>query len=89
MDVSFDGSSDEKWLKEDIETIRKGKAGRKVLAYLSIGEAEEYRPYWKKAWDAKFERLLADPPAPGPGQGKSYTATVYGCAEAIGVLTGD
>jgi len=32
--------------------IRAGKAGRKVLAYLSIGEAETYRPYWQAGWGA-------------------------------------
>ena len=37
------------------------------------------------AWDAKFQRLLEAPPA-GPGHGKTYTATMYGCAEAIGLL---
>lgn len=42
----------EAWTKKDINSIRAGKAGRKVVAYLSIGEAETYRPYWKKSWDA-------------------------------------
>jgi cysteinyl-tRNA synthetase len=26
--------------------------GGKVVAYLSIGEAERYRYYWQRAWDA-------------------------------------
>ncbi len=37
------------------------------------------------AWEEKFRRLLEATPEPGPGQGKSYTASVYGCAEAIGI----
>ncbi len=33
---------------------KKPDGGRRiVLAYLSIGEAEDYRPYWKKEWKTK------------------------------------
>lgn len=43
--------TDEKpWTKEDLDEIRKGKPGRKVIAYLSIGEAEDYRHYWQENW---------------------------------------
>ena len=38
------------------------------------------------AWAAKFERLR-QALRPGPGVGKTYTALMLGCAEAIGVLT--
>jgi hypothetical protein len=37
------------------------------------------------AWRAKFERLLQTP-ASGPGQGKAYSSTMYGCAETVGLL---
>lgn len=43
-------SSDEPWTAEDLATLRAGKAGRKVIAYLSIGEAEDYRVYWQSSW---------------------------------------
>ena len=43
-------ASDEPWTPTDLDTIRKARPGRKVLAYLSIGEAENYRPYWKRTW---------------------------------------
>src|SRR6184192_3849559 len=36
----------EPWTTADLATIRAGRAGRKVIAYLSIGEAEDYRDYW-------------------------------------------
>ena len=49
LDTHFDGDP---WLPEALQTIREGKAGRKVIAYLSIGEAEDYRDYWDKKWDA-------------------------------------
>ena len=50
LDAAF--STDEPWTPADLKFIRAGKSGRKVIAYLSIGEAEDYRPYWKREWDA-------------------------------------
>ena len=51
IDASFDDTT--AWSPVDITTIRQGKAGRKVIAYLSIGEAEDYRLYWQKEWIRK------------------------------------
>ena len=45
-------TDDGPWTPEEIQAIRAGKPGRRVLAYVSIGEAEDYRPYWRRAWDA-------------------------------------
>jgi cysteinyl-tRNA synthetase, unknown class len=53
LDASFDGSADGAWTTPELAQIRAGKPGRKIVSYLSIGEAETYRPYWKKAWDAQ------------------------------------
>jgi cysteinyl-tRNA synthetase len=50
LDAAF--SDKEAWTPADLKSIRAGKIGRKVIAYLSIGEAEDYRPYWQSAWDA-------------------------------------
>lgn len=50
IDAAFEADSD--WTAAEIETIRRGKNGRRVVAYVSIGEAEDYRPYWQKDWDA-------------------------------------
>lgn len=37
-----------------LKLIKEGKnSDVKMLAYLSIGEAEDYRPYWKKTWKIK------------------------------------
>lgn len=49
LDAAYDG--DVRWSSKDLRSIRSGKKGRKIVAYLSIGEAEDYRPYWQKAWD--------------------------------------
>ncbi len=50
LDVAYTGGRD--WTAAEIARIRAGRANRKVIAYLSIGEAEDYRPYWKTVWDA-------------------------------------
>jgi cysteinyl-tRNA synthetase len=52
VDAAYSGEAEGRWTREDLQTIRAGKPGRRVLAYLSIGEAEDYRGYWQKSWDA-------------------------------------
>ena len=42
---------DQRWTAKEISSIRSGRAGRQVVAYLSIGEAETYRKYWKSSWN--------------------------------------
>ena len=48
LDPTF--GNDVKWSLEDLDAIRNTQPGRKIIAYISIGEAEDYRPYWKKEW---------------------------------------
>lgn len=48
LDASY--SAEILWKKKELETIRRAKPGRKIIAYISIGEAEDYRAYWKKEW---------------------------------------
>lgn len=52
VDAAYTGGEDGRWTSDDLKTIRAGKPGRRVLAYLSIGEAEDYRDYWQRSWDA-------------------------------------
>jgi uncharacterized protein (TIGR01370 family) len=47
-DYSLDGSAAAKLSAADVSTLRSG--GRVALAYLSIGEAENYRFYWQPSW---------------------------------------
>ena len=49
LDANF-SSPHEPWSTNDVTAIRAGKAGRKIIAYLSIGEAEDYRAYWQGSW---------------------------------------
>ena len=44
-----------RWTVSDVQTMR-GSAQTKMLAYLSIGEAEDYRDYWDKAWNEEKSR---------------------------------
>jgi cysteinyl-tRNA synthetase len=49
------------WTAAEIEIIRRKPDGsrRIVLAYFSIGEAEDYRFYWKKSWKKHKPEFLA------------------------------
>lgn len=53
-DYSRDGTRAGVWTAEDIATLRRRPDGRPriVLAYMSIGEAENYRGYWRPHWQA-------------------------------------
>ena len=59
LDATFAG--DTPWEQTDLDTIRSGKAGRKMVAYLSIGEAEDYRSYWQSDWVRNGKRTAAAP----------------------------
>ena len=60
LDANFGG--DTSWERADLDAIRSAHAGRKVVAYMSIGEAENYRPYWRKEWSSNG-KLTAIAPA--------------------------
>lgn len=55
IDMAFDGGAGGAWTKDEVRAIRAGKTGRKVIAYFSIGEAEDYRSYWNPLWDANHD----------------------------------
>jgi cysteinyl-tRNA synthetase len=63
MDYSFDGGQSGEFTAPEITRL-KSKLGGKVIAYLSIGEAEDYRWYWQETWDADRE---GRPDAGAPG----------------------
>ncbi len=72
LDITRDGSSDDLLTVRDIERLKKRPDGkpRIILAYLSIGEAETYRDYWKWYWGGHWAthwmRWLYGPPWLGP-----------------------
>ena len=49
MDYSFDGSGPQAFRPGEIAALR-NQCGCKLLAYVSIGEAESYRWYWQSSW---------------------------------------
>ena len=51
LDATFDGDESGRWKSQELNEIRAGKVGRRVVAYCSIGEAESYRSYWNDSWD--------------------------------------
>jgi cysteinyl-tRNA synthetase len=48
IDYSRDGADAQRLRPSDLRLMH--RAGMRVLAYLSIGEAESYRFYWQSAW---------------------------------------
>ena len=63
VDYSRDGSDAKALTKEEVSALRRrpGQPDRIVLAYLSIGEAEDYRFYWQGGWttDAALPQIQA------------------------------
>ena len=59
LDADFDAETP--WEPAELATIRGGQPGRKVIAYISIGEAEDYRPYWRKEWGSEGKLTSAAP----------------------------
>lgn len=58
IDYSADGMAAGEWSAAEIEQIRLG--GKIPVAYISIGEAEDYRYYWDPVWET------SPPPWLGP-----------------------
>ena len=59
LDAVF--NSDTPWTRADLDALRARKPERKIIAYLSIGEAEDYRPYWRKEWGTRRKLTAAAP----------------------------
>lgn len=58
MDYSSDGSEALRYTPAEIAALRNSPGGPKiVLAYMSIGEAEDYRWYWQNSWDANHNGI--------------------------------
>jgi cysteinyl-tRNA synthetase, unknown class len=65
LDYAKDGSDDSALTRAEVARLQRKPDGsrRRVLAYLSIGEAESYRGYWDASWKKhKPDWLLAENP---------------------------
>lgn len=54
IDYAFYGDEASRYSSEDIQRIK--DSGKIVLAYFSIGEAEEYRFYWQEEWEKPISK---------------------------------
>lgn len=53
IDYSLDGDEATRFTTSEISAFKSSSGGNKlVLAYMSIGEAENYRWYWDTSWDS-------------------------------------
>lgn len=50
IDSSADGSAAHAFTAQQIAALRRTNPQRRVIAYLSIGQAESYRGYWQRGW---------------------------------------
>ena len=97
IDLFFDSSS--MWTADEIATMKRGadEGSRKILlCYMSIGEAEDYRPYWNDEWDADEDGVpdegapswldIEDPDWPGNYKVRywdpGWQAIIYGNASS-------
>jgi cysteinyl-tRNA synthetase len=56
IDYSREGDDETRFTAGEISSLKHGSGGEKrVLAYMSIGEAEDYRFYWDSRWDKNHD----------------------------------
>ena len=72
MDYSSDGREAGEFTREQISALQDSPGGPKiVLAYLSIGEAEDYRYYWRSEWEEDGAAWLEGENPDWPGNFKA------------------
>ena len=87
VDLCYDGHV---LLPVETERLKhKANGGKRLLlSYMSIGEAEHYRPYWKTSWDDVRPHWLAEPNPAWEGNDKvrywaqEWKAILYGSPDA-------
>lgn len=68
IDYSSDGTEAGRFSAPDIDGLKSSPGGSKlVLAYLSIGEAEDYRYYWQPDWRPGYPEWLDEEIPERPG----------------------
>jgi hypothetical protein len=69
-------------------TLPKRQTGVTIMSLVNsirFSKNQEHLRVLRKAWDAKFERLLQAPKVK-PGAGKTYSTTMYGSPEAMNLF---
>jgi cysteinyl-tRNA synthetase len=67
IDPSADGSAVRMFSAYQIGALRRTDPGRRVVAYLSVGQAESYRGYWQRTWQPGSPDWLGDQDPAWPG----------------------
>jgi cysteinyl-tRNA synthetase len=72
MDYSFDGSDANRFTPNHITALKTkpDQKRRRVIAYMSIGEAESYRFYWQPGWTVGNPGFLEEENSDWPGNYK-------------------
>ncbi len=70
IDYSKDGADETAFTKQDIETAR-NQGSKIIFSYLSIGEVEDYRFYWKDNWEVGNPSFIGDENPDWPGNYKA------------------
>lgn len=68
IDATYDGSLETAFTRDEIQRLR--DAGKIVLAYLSVGEAGNYRSYWQPGWEPGTPGFLGQENPDWPGDYK-------------------
>lgn len=68
IDYSRDGTDGEVFSRSDIAALQ--TSGKRVLAYFSIGEAEDYRFYWRRDWSVGSPSFIGEENPVWPGNYK-------------------
>jgi cysteinyl-tRNA synthetase len=67
IDPSADGSAARMFTAQQLERLRRAQPRRRVVAYLSIGQAEAYRGYWQRTWRPGLPEWLGTEDSAWPG----------------------
>ena len=85
IDYAADGSADTVFEAAAIDRLRAGMTSpARVIAYMSIGEAEDYRYYWEQGWRAGSPRWITSTNPDWEGNFKveywnsEWQATIFG-----------
>jgi len=89
IDPSADGSAAGTFTAHQVGALRQMKPGRRVVAYLSLGQAESYRGYWQGAWQPGQPDWLGEPDPAWPDNfwvkfwQSAWQEVVYGSLDAV------
>jgi cysteinyl-tRNA synthetase len=89
IDSSADGSAARAFTAQQIAALRRTEPQRRVVAYLSIGQAESYRGYWQRGWHPGAPDWLGAQDSAWPGNywveywQPAWQALIYRYLDAI------